>query len=140
MAKRDLKAELVAAYVEALGLTALPAAPDIWFSKAAHAELVAAQCGPQATRDDVVNAAAMLGARWRLMPEIEQAASNAVAEIIASVDHQRRKGGLAQVNAAYKIYRQHQVAKGEKVMPYAAHLATFTRSLVTLAAASARAN
>lgn len=163
MGKRDA---LVEAYLGALDARAvlIQAAPNgqparisteadpqfnlfavLWFSKSAHAELVLAQCpagwvdvAPAALRDEVINAAAALGAPWRTTEEVRVEASIAVAEIIASVEASRQSGGLAQVNASYKIYRQQQVAKGEKAMPYSAHLQAFTRSLVVLAAQNAR--
>jgi hypothetical protein len=123
----------------------------LWFSKPAHAEFVLANCcqgyhegwfdlPAREVRDRVINVAAVIGARWRSSAELQADASNAVAEIIEHVEHQRQIGGLCKVNASYKIYRQQQAAKGEKAMPYAAHLAAFTRSLVTLAAQNARPN
>lgn len=157
MGKRDA---LVQAYIEALGLcpVVVLAGPDVakialapeadfevfdtlWFAKHHHAELVLTQCPddpihrPAGTvRDDVVNVAAMLGARWRTGAEVEALAANAVAEVIAEVERQRRNGGLAQVNRSYKIYRQQQAAKGAKAAPYSTHLMAFTLSLVKLAA------
>jgi hypothetical protein len=157
MVKHDA---LVKAYVEALGLcpVMILAGPDVakislapeaefevfdtlWFAKRHHADLVLMQCpdGPicrpaSQVRDDVVNIAAMLGARWQTGAEVEALAANAVAEIIAKVEDMRTRGGLAQVNRSYKIYRQRQVAKGEKAVPYSAHLHCFTASLVRLAA------
>lgn len=127
----------------------------LWFAKPSHADLVLMNCrddfaslgaidrqgwidlSARTVRDHVVNVASGLGAVWRSEAELRADASNAVEEIIANVEAQRRTGGLARVNAAYKIYRQRQTAKNEKAMPYAAHLAAFTRSLVVLAAANA---
>ncbi len=118
---------------------------SFWFAKSHHAEMVLADIGrtdPTITADDlrdtIVNAAANLGAPWQTSEEITAGAEAAVDEIMAKVEASRVNGELRQVNAAYKIYRQRQSAKGEKAMPYAAHLATFTRSLVTLAAKNAR--
>jgi hypothetical protein len=130
----------------------------LWFSKPQHAELVLLQSlddfaadgrsrgngwlvsPPREVRDKIVNVAAMLGAIWQTEAELRTVASNVVEEIIVSVEKSRRDGGLAQVNASYKIYRQRQVARGEKAVPYSAHLAAFTRSLVVLAAQNARPN
>lgn len=127
----------------------------LWFAKPQHAELVLINCcddfrdlgaggadgwidlAPRTVRDFVVNIAAGLGAPWRSVAEVEADATIAVEEIIATVDRKRREGGLALVNTAYKIYRQRQVANGEKAVPYSTHLASFTRSLVTLAAKNA---
>lgn len=129
----------------------------LWFAKPHHAELVLMRCmddlatvgavrpegwidmPAREVRDAVVNAAAQLGARWQTTDQIKSSASNEVEKIIAQVDRQRREGGLAQVNAEYKTYRQRQVAAGQKAAPYSAHLMTFTRSLVVLAAANVNA-
>ena len=89
---------------------------------------------PAVVRDDVVNAAALLGACWQTTSDIQAQASNAVDEIIARVEGWRQSGGLAKVNAAYKTYRQNQIAKGESAITYTAHVEAFTRSLVVLAA------
>lgn len=127
----------------------------LWFAKPAHAELVLMRCrddfrdigaarpegwidlSAREVRDHLVNTAAALGASWRTEAEVMLDASYAVAEIITHVEDMRQSGGLAQVNAAYKVYRQAQVAKGEKAKPYSAHLGAFTMSLVTLAAQNA---
>jgi hypothetical protein len=132
-------------------------AAAIWFAKPGHADLVLMNCRDDFTalgavdpqgwidlsartvRDHVINVAALLGATWRSDVEMRADASNAVAEIIATVEAQRRNGGLAQVNAAYKIYRQRQAARNEKALPYSMHLTAFTRSLVVLAAQNANA-
>lgn len=129
----------------------------LWFAKAAHAELVlmsyrdnfesVGALRPQGwvdlaareVRDHIVNTAAGLGARWRSGDEMQADAAVAVDEILASVEAQRQSGGLAQVNAAYKIYRQQQIERNEKAAPYSAHLLAFTRSLVVLAAQNANA-
>lgn len=162
MGKRDA---LVKAYIEALDLcpVVILAGPDVtkialapeaefgvfdtlWFAKSQHAELVLAQCpeswcerAPAVLRDEIVNAAAALGASFKTSAEIEADASNAVAEIIERVDAMRQSGGLAKVNAGYKCYRKAQVAAGRKAVSYQAHLDAFTLSLVRLAAQSAAA-
>jgi len=127
----------------------------LWFAKAAHAELVLMNCRSDfgaigaarpdnwidlaacEVRDHIVNIATGLGASWRSGSELQADAARAVDEILASVEAQRRTGGLARVNAEYKFYRQQQTAKGAKAVPYSAHLAAFTRSLVVLAAVNA---
>lgn len=118
-----------------------PTLETLWFSKPQHAEIVFAQC-PEGwvdctaaeLLDTVVNTAATLGASFRTTAEVEAEAASAVAEITAKVEEMRRSGDLAKVNATYKAYRVSQSAKGEKAIPYSAHLAAFTRSLVVLAA------
>jgi hypothetical protein len=158
MGKHD---DLVKVYVDALDRTcslAIVAGPDetagicpgpaaeavvetLWFSKPQHAEMVLAQCpegwaklSPAALRDEAINAAAALGARFRTAAEILAEASNVVEEIIVQVENRRQNGDLARVNRDYKVYRQTQVARGEKAVSYSAFLASFTRSLVLLAA------
>lgn len=123
-----------------------PPFDTLWFAKQQHAELVLAQCpegwcslSPAVLRDEVVNAAASLGASFRTTAEVEVDASNAVEEIIMQVENRRQNGDLAKVNRDYKAYRQAQVARGQKAVSYSTHLATFTRSLVVLAAQNANA-
>ena len=38
----------------------------------------------------------------------------------------RQNGGMKQINRQYKVYRQGQVAKGEKAMPYGKFIERFT--------------
>jgi hypothetical protein len=146
------------------GLTDLSHCPDrfavdaIWFRKPHHAELVLMQClgdlqiigavkpcggielSTITVRDYVIDTAALLGANWLTTDEMGQAVKAAVATIVDEVELARQTGGLAQVNAAYKVYRSSQLAKGEKASPYSVYLTEFTRSLVTLAARNANAN
>jgi hypothetical protein len=164
MSRRDA---LVKAYIGALdiqgvtilagpgGLSAkvgMDIAPDLypfdtlWFAKSQHAELVLAQCPdgwtnirPEELRDHVVNAAAVLGASFRTATEVEADAADAVAEIIAQVETMRQSGGLTKVNRDYKIYRQTQIARGQRAVSYTEHLDAFTRSLVVLAAQNSAA-
>jgi hypothetical protein len=124
----------------------------LWFARPAHAELVCLRCfqdfravgvmrahgwvnlPPAEVVDKIKATAAMLGARWQTQGAIERDAEVAVAEIIARVDAARQNGGLKEVNAEYKKYRQAQMEKCEKAIPYSAHLAQFTRLLVLRAA------
>jgi len=158
MAKRD---ELVKAYIGALdagvvsilvdhddksGLCVGPVPNEnpfdaLWFAKPQHAELVMAQCPegwvdltPAALRDEVVNAAAALGAKFRTAEEVRADAEKVVEEMVEKVEVMRQSGQLTKVNRDYKIYRQAQVALGRKAVPYQCHLDAFTRSLVVLAA------
>lgn len=117
-----------------------------WFPKLQHAEMVLAQCpegwvdiAPAALRDEAVNAAAALGARFRTTAEVEVEAAKVVAEIIEQVETRRQNGGLAKVNRDYKTYRHAQIACGQKAVPYSTFLSNFTRSLVVLAAKNANA-
>jgi len=127
----------------------------LWFGKPAHAELVMARCladiksvgamCPQGwidlpaieVRDALINVSGMLGAVWRTEHQLQREAEEAVEEVVARVEASRQNGGLADVNRSYKIYRQTQMRKGEKAVPYSAHLRAFTKSLVVLAAENA---
>ncbi|CAN7377719.1 hypothetical protein LJR220_003363 [Bradyrhizobium sp. LjRoot220] len=129
----------------------------LWFAKPAHAELVLMRCRDDLTAigaarpqgwfdmsareilDALVNTAAQLGATWRTADLMKADAERAVDLIVNQVEAQRKSGGLAQVNAEYKVYRQRQVERGQKAIPYSAHLHAFTTSLVVLAAANASA-
>jgi hypothetical protein len=111
---------------------------DSLYFKPSHAELVLGTIdldgwtdqAPAAVVALIERAACSLGAPHHTLAELRKAAEAAVAEITARVDAGRQNGDLKQVNRQYKIYRQQQIAKAEKAMPYAAHLAAFTRSLV----------
>lgn len=46
------------------------------------------------------------------------------------VEAMRQNGGMKQINRQYKVYRQGQVAKGEKAMPYGKFIERFTAGLV----------
>jgi hypothetical protein len=123
-----------------------------WFARPAHAELVAlwvfqdfravgamqphkwVDLPPYEVVDKIKSTAALLGARWQTEVQIRRDAETAVAEITRQVEAARQNGGLQQVNAAYKQYRQAQIEKGEPAIPYSAHIAHFTRSLVLRAA------
>jgi hypothetical protein len=79
--------------------------------------------------------AANLGAPFQTPAELREAA----AEIVARVDAMRQAGGLKQVNAEYKRYRQAQAAKAERATPYAVFLQRFTATIVRDVAATGRA-
>jgi hypothetical protein len=119
-----------------------------WFARPAHAGLVASRCFQDFHEAGVMRAdgwiglppfdvvgkidmvARQLGAKWQTEEEIQRDAKMVVAEILARVEAARRGTGLKDVNYGYKVYRLEQKAKGEKAVPYSAHLAKFTRSLV----------
>jgi hypothetical protein len=50
--------------------------------------------------------------------------------IVAHVKATNQSGGLKQVNAQYKRYRQAQVAKAEKASPYSLFLERITATIV----------
>lgn len=154
--------DLVKAYIDALDVGVLvilkgpgcmsgvcpgpdrDAIDTIWFARPQHAELVLAQCPegwvdlpPAALRDEVVNAAATLGASFRTTAEVEAEAKRAVEQITENVERARIRGELRRVNAEYKAYRQRELSLGKKPVGYGLHMANFTRNLVVLAAKNA---
>jgi hypothetical protein len=109
------------------------------YFKPSHAELVISTIdllegwtdqAPAAVAASIEQAAATLGAPVHALGELRQAAEEAVAEVTARVDAGRQNGDLKQVNRQYKLYRQQQIAKAEKAMPYAKFLERFTASIV----------
>lgn len=75
----------------------------------------------------------------RYLGNVSADKAEAVAEIVARVDAMRQAGGLKQVNAEYKRYRQAQAAKAERATPYAVFLQRFTATIVREVAATGRA-
>jgi hypothetical protein len=124
----------------------------LWFARPAHAELVALRCvrdfqsvgamrphgwvdlPPSQVVEKINMVARQLGARWQTQGQIERDAERVVADIVRRVKDAQQDGGLKQVNAQYKQYRQAQIEKSEPAIPYSAHIAEFTRSLVLRAA------
>jgi hypothetical protein len=106
--------------------------------KDTHADLVLMACGvtgwadmpPASLLELIIATAEQLGARPQTDRDVTAAARAAVGCVIANVEAMRANGGLKQVNAAYRRYRLGQVAKGERAINYAAHIAAFTESLV----------
>jgi hypothetical protein len=116
------------------------------YFKASHAELVLSACGisgwtdmpPASLLQLIASTAEDLGARPQSDHDVAAAAKEAIAVVVAKVEAMNQNGGLKQINTAYKRYRLAQVAKGEKAVSYAAHLAKFTQSLVAEVAKFAR--
>ena len=86
------------------------------------------------TRDRPKATAELLGATWKTEEKIQAAAEKTVADIVQRVRDARRAGGLREVNVSYKAYRQKQIGKGEKAMPYSPHVQHFVRNLFIRAA------
>ena len=106
--------------------------------KATHAELVLSAIGydgwcdmPAAELVDlIIRTAIDMGAAYQTEAQLAVAAEAAVGEIVAKVEGMNQAGGLKEINTEYKIYRQRQIAKAEKAMPYAKFLERFTASIV----------
>lgn len=116
----------------------------LWFSKAAHADLVFGQCltviggAPDAAialpasevRDAAINQAASLGAPWRTTQEIVATAENAIDEVERHVAALNQSGGLAPLNAGYKSYRIAMQTTGVPAVNYATYLLSFKLKMV----------
>jgi hypothetical protein len=108
------------------------------FLKSSHADLVLDAAGvdgwakmPAAGLLELITSTATaLGAPWQTEEEIIGAAAAAVAAIVYKVEAARQAGGLKEINASYKRYRQQQVAKAERVVPYSAYLQRYTVLMV----------
>jgi hypothetical protein len=70
--------------------------------------------------------------------ELWQAVEHQVAGIVERVNASNQAGGLKTINAQYKRYRQGQIAKAEKAVPYAKFLERFTVSMVRNVAMTGR--
>jgi hypothetical protein len=79
------------------------------------------------------------GAPRYALAEFRKVAEAAVDEVTARVDAGRQNGDLKQVNRQYKIYRQQQIARAEKAIPYAKFIDRFTMSLLRGAAVNSAA-
>lgn len=159
------RASLVETYIAALNLTAVAIVSDGWrcrihtgelapsetikhrfYFKPSHAELVLATIDldglsgkpPAALATLIERAAANLGAPFQTADELQAEAEQQVAEITARVKGMNQSGGLKQVNAQYKRYRQAQIAKAEKAVPYAKFIERFTATIVRDVAATGR--
>jgi hypothetical protein len=154
------RASLIEAYIAALPLTAVaivcssdgrrcrihtdgePAPGETierrFYFKPSHAELMLSTIDlegwtdqqPAAVTAQIERAAAMLGAPHYALAELRKSAEEVVDEVQTRVDVGRQNGDLKQVNKQYKMYRQKQIAKAEKAMPYAKFLERFTASIV----------
>jgi hypothetical protein len=117
-----------------------------YFFKPSHAELVLATIGQDglsgktaaALVDAIVRTAATLGASYVTLGELRKAAEVQVDEITARLRCANQAGGLKQVNAQYKAYRQAQIAKAEKAVPYSKFIEPFIMSTVKQVAATGR--
>lgn len=105
---------------------------------ASHADLVLSSCGldgravmsPSELLEAVTNTAARLGAEWQTDQEAQTTAAEAVQAIVDKIEAARQAGGLREINASYKRYRQQQVANAERAIPYSAYLRRYTTRMV----------
>ncbi len=103
---------------------------------ASHADLVLSACdleadmSPSALLEVITSTATRLGATWHTDEEARAVAAEAVKAIVDKVEAARQAGGLKKVNADYKAYRQQQVAKAERAIPYSACLRRYATRMV----------
>jgi hypothetical protein len=93
---------------------------------------------PAAVAALIERTAATLGAPFQTLTELQAEAEQEVDKIIAKVAASNQAGGMKQINAQYKRYRQAQVAKAEKAVPYTKFIERFTASIVRDVAATGR--
>ena len=116
------------------------------YLKPSHAELVLSAIDQEGWTDQapgtvaalIEQTATNLGARFQSPDDLRRAAESAVADIVAKVEGMNQAGGLKEINTKYKLYRQRQVAKAEKAMPYSAFIHRFTLKMVEQVAAMVR--
>jgi hypothetical protein len=160
------RALLIEAYISGLQLTAVTVVADgrrcrmirpgeiapgekikhQFFFRPSHAELVHLTIGldgwidqqPAALAALIERTAANLGAPYSSPDELRRAAEVQVAEITARVKASNQAGGLKQINRQYKAYRQAQMAKAEKAVPYAKFIEPFVATMVRQVAATGR--
>ena len=70
--------------------------------------------------------------------ELQAEAEQAVAEAVAKIEAMRLNGDLKVLNTKYKIYRQTQMRRGEKAIPYSVFLERRAATIVRQVAASGR--
>jgi hypothetical protein len=79
-----------------------------------------------------------MGAPYETADELRNAAEIQVAEIVERVKASNQAGGLKQINRQYKAYRQAQMAKAEKAVPYSKFIEPFVVTILRQVAATGR--
>lgn len=105
---------------------------------ASHADLVLSAYGldgradmsPSELLEAITSTAARLGAEWQTDEEARAAAADTVQAVVDKVEAARQAGGMKEINASYKRYRQEQVAKAERAVPYSTYLRHYTARMV----------
>jgi hypothetical protein len=102
-----------------------------YYFKPSHIDLVLGAAGlangpiddePAAVAVLLETTARAMHAPYETEPEIRAAAEKEVGKILARVDATNQAGGLRQLNKAYKAYRQGQIDKAERAVPYSKFL------------------
>jgi hypothetical protein len=102
-----------------------------YYFKASHIELVLSAAGltdspvpqsPDAVVALLEKAARAMRAPYETAAEIRAAAELEVDKIVAKVEATNASGGLRELNRSYKAYRQQQIAKAERAVPYSKFL------------------
>jgi hypothetical protein len=88
--------------------------------------------------ESITRAAKQLNVALRSDREVFDEAMVVVERINCEIETLRNAGGLRPVNKSYQTYRKDAAARGERVVPYARWLRTYTEGLVRKAAATLR--
>lgn len=85
---------------------------------------------PSEILEVITSTAARLGAEWQSDQQAKVEAAEAVQAIVDKVEAARQAGGLKEINASYKRYRQQQVANAERAIPCSAYLQRYTTRMI----------
>jgi hypothetical protein len=108
-----------------LGAAAIPAGVEI-------------SIPPDAVAALIERTAKRVHAPYDTEPELRKAAEAQVELIIGRIRTSNEAGGLKQINQQYKRYRQAQIAKAERALPYAKYIAPFVTQMVRNVAMTGR--
>ena len=98
-----------------------------YYFKPLHIELVLGAAGvgdrpidqpPDAVATVIRRTVRSLGAPFQTEPELRADAEQEVDKILAKVEATNASGGLRELNRSYKAYRQRQIARAERAVPY----------------------
>jgi hypothetical protein len=110
-----------------------------FFFKPLHIELLLSAAGlddapinqaPDAIAALLEKAARRMGAPYETESEIRAAAERQVDAIVERVRASNQSGGLKDINRRYKAYRQAQIARAEKALPYSKFIEPFVITMV----------
>jgi hypothetical protein len=132
--------------------TGAPGAPPgeavaIFYFKASHLDLVLGAAGlgdgpidqsPVAVAALIRGTAKGMGAPYQTAAGLRADAEREVDKILERVRASNSAGGLQQVNRSYKAYRQAQLAKAEKAVPYSKFVEPFVMTILRQIATAGR--
>ncbi len=119
-----------------------------YYFKQAHLDLLLGAAGlpegrpidqsPVAVAALIRRTAVAMGAPFQTLAGLQADAEKEVDKILERVRASNASGGLQQVNRSYKAYRQQQLAKAEKAMPYAKFIEPFVMQILRQIATAGR--